>query len=336
VRVLVVNGGSSSVKLRLLDEDDQLIASEDASPDDPGVLERFVTTVGDVDAVGHRVVHGGERFVQPCRIDDQVCADLEALVPLAPLHQRIALEGIGALQRLLPDVPSVACFDTAFHSTITPAAATYPLPADWRERFRLRRFGFHGLSHAYAARRAVELAGRPLRRLVTCHLGAGSSLSAVVEGRCVDTTMGFTPNEGVPMAMRSGSVDVGMLTWLLETGLDQRELASGLQHRSGLLGLAGTADMREVEAAAERGEARAVLARDVWVHRVSQAVAAMAVSAGGVDGLVFTGGIGENAASLRARVLERVSWFASDAEVFVIEAREDIEIARGTRDVLSR
>src|SRR4029079_1602744 len=148
------------------------------------------------------------------------------------------------------------------------------------EGLGLGRFGFPGLSHAYSAQRAVELAGRPLRRLVICHLGAGSSLSAVVDGRCVDTTMGFTPNEGVPMATRSGSVDVGMLTWLLDAGISEHELADGLQHRSGLLGLAGARDMREVEAAAERGEDRAVVARDVWVQRVSQAVAAMAVSAG--------------------------------------------------------
>jgi acetate kinase len=334
VRVLVVNGGSSSLKLRVLDGDDKLVASEDAPPDDDEAIRRVVESAGDIDAVGHRVVHGGSRFVRPCRVDDDVLAALEALVPLVPLHQPIALAGIRSLRRLLPEVPAVACFDTAFHASITPAAATYPLPPEWRERFGLRRFGFHGLSHAYAARRAVGLAGHPLHRLVTCHLGAGSSLSAVVDGHCVDTTMGFTPNEGVPMATRSGSVDVGMLTWLLDAGLDRLELADGLQHRSGLLGLAGTADMKEVEAAAERGDERAALARDVWVQRVSQAVAAMSVSAGGIDGLVFTGGIGENSASLRALVLDRVSWFARDAEVFVIDAREDIEIARGTRDVL--
>jgi len=333
VRVLVVNGGSSSLKLRLLD-DDELIAGEDALPDDDSAIGRFLQGCGDVDAVGHRVVHGGSQFVHPCRVDDDVLAALEALVPLAPLHQPIALAGIRSLRRLLPEVPAVASFDTAFHASITPAAATYPLPSEWRGRFGLRRYGFHGLSHAYASRRAVDLAEHPVHRLVTCHLGAGSSLSAVVDGRCVDTTMGFTPNEGVPMATRSGSVDVGMLTWLLDAGLDQHELADGLQRRSGLLGLAGSADMREVEADAERGDERAVLARDLWVQRVSQAVAAMSVSAGGVDGLVFTGGIGENSASLRGFVLDRVSWFASDAEVFVIEAREDIEIARGTRDVL--
>jgi acetate kinase len=334
VRVLVVNGGSSSLKLRMLDGD-ELVAAEDATPEETDVLQQFIERCGDVDAIGHRVVHGGERFIEPCPIDDAVIAQLEALVPLAPLHQPISLAGIRSLRALLPDLPAVACFDTAFHATITAAAATYPLPERWRERFGLRRFGFHGLSHAYSARRALELADRPLHRMVTCHLGAGSSLSAVVDGKCVDTTMGFTPNEGVPMATRSGSVDVGMLVWLLDAGLEQRELADGLQHQSGLLGLAGSADMREIEAAAESGEERAVLAVDVWVQRVSQSVAAMAVSAGGIDALVFTGGIGENSASLRARVLERISWFAGDVEVFVIEAREDLEIARGVRAVLS-
>ncbi len=258
MRVLVVNGGSSSLKLRLLDDDDEIVTSQDVSPGDDDAVRRFVQSCGDVDAVGHRVVHGGLRFVRPCRVDDDVLAALQALVPLAPLHQPIALAGIRLLRQLLPEVPAVACFDTAFHASITPAAATYPLPSEWRERFGLRRFGFHGLSHAYVSRRAVELAGHPLHRLVTCHLGAGSSLSAVVDGRCVDTTMGFTPNEGVPMATRSGSVDVGMLTWLLDAGLDQQELADGLQHRSGMLGLAGTADMREVEAAAERDDEHAV------------------------------------------------------------------------------
>src|SRR4051812_9610263 len=179
MRVLVVNGGSSSLKLRLLDGDDELVASEGAPPDDD-TIRRFVDTCGDVDASGHRVVHGGSEFVRPCRVDADVLAALESLVPLAPLHQPIALAGIRSLLRLLPDVPAVACFDTAFHASITPAAATYPLPSEWRERFGLRRFGFHGLSHAYSAERAVELAGHPLHRLVTCHLGAGSSLSAVV------------------------------------------------------------------------------------------------------------------------------------------------------------
>jgi acetate kinase len=334
VYVLVVNAGSSSLKLRLLDDDDELRSEADAAPDDEHALQSFVETCDRVDAIGHRVVHGGRRFIRPCVIDEDVVSELESLVPLAPLHQQLALTGIRTMQRLVPGVTAVACFDTAFHATITPASATYPLPEEWRERFGLRRFGFHGLSHSYASRQAVARAGHPLRRLVTCHLGAGSSISAVVDGACVDTTMGFTPNEGVPMATRSGSVDVGMLTWLLEAGLDEVELAEGLQHRSGLLGLAGSADMQEVDAAATAGDERAALAVDVWVHRVCQAIAAMASSAGGIDGLVFTGGIGENSESLRARILERLSWLVRDVDVMVVEAREDIEIARGAREAL--
>jgi acetate kinase len=350
-RVLVVNAGSSSLKLRMLDGDDHVVASGDEPPDDRDALQRFVSSGGAVDAVGHRVVHGGHDMVQPCRVDAEVLARLEALVPLAPLHQPAAIAGIRSLQRLLPDVPSVACFDTAFHATISTAASTYPLPREWRDRFGLRRFGFHGLSHAYAARRAGEVLGRPVHRLVTCHLGAGSSIAAVVDGRGVDTTMGFTPNEGVPMATRSGSVDVGMLTWLLDAGLPEPELADGLQHRSGLLGLAGTADMREVEAAAGAGQPDAVVAREVWLHRVTQAIAAMATSAEGIDALVFTGGIGEHSADLRGGIAERLTWLGvaldrdanglrGDREITgigasvrsaVIEAREDIEIARGTR-----
>jgi acetate kinase len=354
VRVLVVNAGSSSLKLRVLDGDDAVLASADVDPDDRSALDAFVADAPGVEAVGHRVVHGGPRFTAPVVIDDEVTAELRSLVSLAPLHQPEALAGIEAVGRALPDVPAVACFDTAFHSTLPPAAATYPLPREWRERFGLRRYGFHGLSHAYASRRAAELAGsHPARRIVTCHLGAGSSLAAVLDGRCVDTTMGFTPNEGIPMATRSGSVDVGLLTWLLDQGITPAELDEGLQRRSGLTGLAGTGDMRAVTDAADRGDPDAVLAVDVWLHRLCGAVAAMAASAGGLDVLVFTGGIGEHSPSLRAATADRLEWLgvevdpqaerdraANDADVsargavvrtLVVNAREDVEIARGTR-----
>jgi acetate kinase len=206
VRVLVVNAGSSTLKLSVLDDDDVVTASTEVEPADGDALDRFVEQADGVDAVGHRVVHGGERFSEPARLDDEVVAALHQLVPLAPLHQPAALAGIGAVGRALPDVPAVACFDTTFHSTMPAEAATYPLPSAWRTRFGLRRYGFHGLSHAYASRRAVELTTAGGGRVVSCHLGAGSSLAAVVDGRCVDTTMGFTPNEGLPMATRSGTV----------------------------------------------------------------------------------------------------------------------------------
>lgn len=357
MRVLVVNAGSSTLKLSVLDGDD-LVAVAETGPADAAAIERLLAEHGPVDAAGHRVVHGGHRFVRPTVVDAEVLAGLEALVPLAPLHQPGALAGIRSVQAALPDVPSVACFDTAFHATIPAEASTYPVPAAWRERFGLRRFGFHGLSHAYAARRAIELLGPgAAHRTVTCHLGAGSSLTAVVDGRSIDTTMGFTPNEGIAMATRSGSIDVGMLTWLLSAGITPSELEDGLQHHSGLLGLAGTADMREVLARRAAGDGATTLALDVWLHRAAQGVAAMAASAGGLDALVLTGGIGQRSAPVRRALAERLAWLGvaldadaderavdGDLEVsapgapvrtLVVAAREDLEIARETRAALT-
>jgi acetate kinase len=272
-------------------------------------------------------------------IDDDVEQALRELTALAPLHQPKSLAALDAVNRALPDVPAVACFDTAFHASLPEAAATYALPAEWRERWRIRRYGFHGLSHAWAARRAG--AGR----VVTCHLGAGASLAAVRDGRCVDTTMGFTPLEGLVMATRSGSVDPGLLLWLLEeTGMAERELARALEHESGLLALAGTDDMREV---VQRGG----LALDVYLHRLRAHIAAMTAALGGLDALVFTGGVGERSPEVRAGAAEGLGFLgvAVDAQrngrgdeeigvgpvrVLVVEAREDLEIARGTRRVL--
>jgi acetate kinase len=261
---------------------------------------------------------------------------------------------------VLPDVPHVACFDTAFHATIPPAAATYALPRAWRERWPLRRFGFHGLSHAYAARRAAHLLGRPpaALRLVTAHLGAGASLAAIRDGRSVDTTMGFTPLEGLVMATRSGSVDPGLVLWIQqEGGLPVGEIAAGLEHESGLLGLAGSADMRDVLKAAEAGERDALLARDVYLHRLRAEIAAMAAALGGLDALVFTGGVGENSPMIRELAVEGLGFlgvsidpdrndargagdrFASQsgsaAGVLVVESREDLEIARLARAVVA-
>lgn len=356
MRVLVVNAGSSSLKVRVLDHDDAVLATADLEPHDDIGLEGFLADAEGIDAVGHRVVHGGAR-TSPAVIDEEVLDSLRDLVPLAPLHQPAALAGIDAVGRALTDVPAVACFDTAFHTTLPAEAATYPLPREWRERFGLRRHGFHGLSHAHASRRAVAMVGTDdARRTVTCHLGAGSSLAAVVGGSCVDTTMGFTPNEGLPMATRSGSVDVGMLTWLLDAGITTEELADGLQLRSGLVGLAGTDDMQRITEAAANGAADAILAVDVWLHRLCAGVAAMAAACGGLDVLVFTGGIGERSAILRSEAAARLGWLGvgidvdanlgvgrSDAEItgsdvpvrtLVVPAREDLEIARHTRAVL--
>jgi acetate kinase len=348
VRVLVVNAGSSSLKLRLLGDGDELLGARDLAPgEDVGPA---LDALGEADAAGHRIVHGGERFSAPTPIDDEVTAALHELTALAPLHQPKSLAALAAVRRARPQLPEVACFDTAFHTGLPAAASTYALPAAWRERWPLRRYGFHGLSHACAARRASAA------RVVTCHLGAGASLAAVLDGSCVDTTMGFTPLEGLVMATRSGSVDPGLILWLLEhTGMAESELAEALEHESGLLGLAGTADMRELLAAAEREEPAAVLARDVYVHRLRAGIAAMAAALEGLDALVFTGGVGEHAPEIRARAAAGLGFLgvaldetanadATDGEIgtpgaavrtLVVEAREDLEIARGVRAALA-
>jgi acetate kinase len=342
VRILVVNAGSSSLKLSLLDGDDRELwagAALAALPERP-------------DAIGHRIVHGGERFHAAVRIDSEVREELERLTELAPLHQPKSLAALDAVTRALPDAPAVACFDTAFHASLPPAAATYALPREWRERYGVRRFGFHGLSHSYASARARELAG-PARRVVTCHLGAGASLCAVLDGRSVDTTMGFTPLEGLVMATRSGTVDPGLLLWLQEhAGLGPERMADSLEHEAGLLGLAGTADMREL---LDRGDPDAQLALDVYVHRLRSGIGAMAATLGGLDALVFTGGVGERSPRVRELACaglghlgveldgERNQRVAEDADIstagapaalLVVRAREDLEIARQVRALL--
>ena len=362
MRVLVVNAGSSSLKLRLLDADDALLASADLpAPGGVAARDAIATTIGElgeVDAVGHRIVHGGTEFREAVRIDLGVRARLEALTDLAPLHQPKALTALDAVTACLPDVPAVAAFDTAFHASIPPEAATYAIPREWRIRWPLRRFGFHGLSHAYAARRAASLLGRPLEelRLVTCHLGAGASLAAVHGGRSVDTTMGFTPLDGLVMATRSGSIDPGLVLWLQEhVGTPPAELASTLERRSGLMGLAGSDDLQAVLAAEAAGDPDAVLGVSVYLHRLRAAIASMAAAMQGLDVLVFTGGVGENAPEIRQRTGDGLGFLGvavdparngaseEDREIgtegaavstLVVRAREDLEIARQVRSLL--
>ena len=363
MRVLTVNAGSSSLKLRLLGDRDEVLGDAElpatAGRADPMRLRGALDGMRGADAVAHRVVHGGTRFTGPVRLDPDVTGALRELTPLAPLHQPAALDAMAAVDAVLPDLPAVACLDTAFHSRIPAAAATYALPLEWRERHSLRRFGFHGLSHAYASRRAAELLGRPAEqlRVVSCHLGAGASIAAVRDGRSVDTTMGFTPVEGLVMATRSGSVDPGLLLWLLQHGgLEIDELSDALEHRSGLLALAGTADMRDVLAGARAGDAQAILARDVYVHRLRGLIAEMTASLGGLDALAFTGGVGEHSSEIRSAAARGLGFLgvavdpALDAaaspdtevsaphagvSVLVIRAREDVEMARQVRAALA-
>ncbi len=363
-RVLVVNAGSSSLKLRVLSVDDEVAATADLPAPrgtaDGAAIKEAIESFGPVDAAGHRVVHGGTLYAAPVLVTAEVRRRLESLTDLAPLHQPKSLAALDAVQAVLPEVPAVACFDTAFHATIGAAAATFALPAEWRTRWTLRRYGFHGLSHAYASRRAAELLGRQPAglRVVTCHLGAGASLAAVHSGRSVDTTMGFTPLDGLVMATRSGSVDPGLVLWLEEHAhTPPAELAATLEYRSGLLGLAGTDDMREVLARAAAGNPRAVLGREVYLHRLRACVAAMAAAMDGLDALVFTGGVGENSAEIRSRAADglgflgvrldgqrnapvghgddwEISADGSPVRSFVIAAREDRQIAAEVRSVL--
>jgi acetate kinase len=340
---LVVNAGSSSLKLSLLGEGEDPIAERELETPGPQVDPAELTDALDAggfraaDAVGHRIVHGGERFREAVRVDAEVRQELGRLTALAPLHQPKSLGALDAVSSELPEIPAVACFDTAFHATMPPAARTYALPADWRERWGLRRFGFHGLSHSYIARRVPELIGAPAAevRIVSCHLGAGASLCAIAGGRSIDTTMGFTPLEGLVMATRSGNVDPGLLLWLLEHArLPNRELGSALEHESGLKGLAGSADMREVLAARAAGEERAALAIGVYVHRLRAAIAAMIAAIGGVDAIAFTGGVGERSEEIRSEAVAGLGFLGSDPQVLVVPAREDLEIARQTRALL--
>jgi acetate kinase len=347
--ILVVNAGSTSLKLSLVD------AEGAATP---------LASLGDVEsaaiaAVAHRVVHGGARFRDPVIIDAGVEAEVVALEPLAPLHNAPAVAGIEQARRAFPGLPHVAVFDTAFHATIPEEASAYAIPRSWREDWGVRRYGFHGLSVQWCAERVPILLGRSADdlRLVICHLGGGCSVTAVRDGRSLDTTMGFSPLEGIPMTTRSGSLDPGVVLYLIrERGLDASAIDHSLNFDSGLKGLApelgGT---REIELAAEAGDPAARLAMDVFVRRLAGAVAAMAVAAGGLDALVFTAGIGENSALVRARTCERLAFLgvvlepslnavaqpdcnvaaeSSAAGVAVIHAREDLIAARAVRSLL--
>jgi acetate kinase len=360
LRVLVVNAGSSSLKLSVVDgghgAGEELLDSG-AAVDSDGVASA-IGRFGSVEAVGHRVVHGGTRFREAVRIDAGVLQQLSELSDLAPLHQARSLAAVEAVGGVLGDVPAVACFDTAFHATLPAAAYTYALPQAWCERWGLRRYGFHGLAHASASRRAAELFGQPLERLrlVTCHLGAGASLAAVRNGRSVDTTMGFTPLDGLVMATRSGSVDPGLLLWLLErTELSKHEVAHALERDAGLLALAGDSDMRVVVQAAEQGDPRAILALAVYTHRLCAGIATMAAAMNGLDGLVFCGGVGEHASAVRAMATDGLTFLGvgidphlntggegdrelssteSSVRTCVVGAREDLEIARQVESLL--
>ncbi len=322
-RILVVNAGSTSLKLNVVAADESSIAADSLVDVDPDSIA----------AVAHRVVHGGTRFRAPVVIDDAVERALGALTELAPLHNGPALSAIRNARGAFPALPHVAVFDTAFHSTIPEVAAMYALPRPFREQRGVRRYGFHGLSVQWAAEQVS------VSRLVVCHLGGGCSITAVRDGRSVDTTMGFTPLEGVPMATRSGSIDPGALLYLLRQGVSLDELEHSLEHESGLLGLSGlSGSVEELEAS---DEPAARLALEVFAYRVAAAVGAMAAALGGLDALVFTGGIGEHSARVREAVCARLGFLGVEAaepgsrvRVVVVRSHEDVVAARAARVLL--
>jgi len=314
----------------------------------------------ELEAVGHRVVHGGE-YATSLQITPEVRTRIEQLKSLAPLHNPPSLETLSAAEAELPDIPHIAVFDTAFHATIPPEASTYPIPQQWTREWGVRRYGFHGLSHAYCSRRAAEMLDRPLKSLKTviCHLGHGCSAAAVQGGQCVDTTMGFTPLEGLMMATRSGSIDPGILPHLQQRhGLTAAQIEHALNHDSGLLGVSGvSADMREVTKAAHSGSDQARLAIGIYTHRVRQAIGALTATLGGIDALVFTAGVGENAAEIRELICANLECLGvvidskanancqpdaeiatklSPSRVLVIATREDLTMLREIKAVLSR
>jgi acetate kinase len=392
MNVLVLNAGSSTVKFSLIDSEGESALFEgvaDWAADPPRLqVRRPGAAAQEVDfpkvassgaaveallqelkqrqasaparsapvaAVAHRVVHGGDRYTAPARITPEVIARLRELTPLAPLHNPASVEGIVAAEAAWPHLPHVAVFDTAFHATMPPAARTYGVPYAWTHDWGLHRFGFHGLSFAYCARRAAEMLGRGPAglRLVICHLGNGASVTAVRDGASVDTSMGLTPLEGLVMGTRSGSVDPGLLLHVLRhKGLSAEDLDRALNRESGLLGLSGVSpDMRQLLEAARQGNPRARLALDVYFQQLRRVIGAMAASAGGLDALVFTAGVGEHSAEVRAaacaglehlgvRIDEAanaaarpdadVATASSPARVLVIATREDLTAVRET------
>ncbi len=360
MQVLVVNAGSSSLKLSVIGDGQETIATlELGDPAEQAVIDAmlgFVARHPGVSAAGHRIVHGGPHLSNAVVVDEGVRAQMDAAAAIAPLHDPPALRMLDALRAT--NLTHVACFDTGFHASMPDAARTYAIPAVWRERFGIRRYGFHGLSCAWSLHRASELLARAPEDLqvLVAHLGAGASVTAIRGGHSVDTSMGFTPLEGLVMATRSGSVDPGALLWLQTVGgLGAAEMSQALEHDSGTLGLAGTADMRVILAKAADGDTAAELARDVYVHRAAAVIAGMAASLERIDAVVFTGGVGEHADEVRTAICERlrilgvappdrepppaadgpISGPGARVAVMVIRAREDLQIDHEVRGLIN-
>ncbi len=370
MKVLVINAGSSSLKYQLLDTDNQEVlakglcerigidgkftykapgkntidAVDVAMPTHSEAIQAVMNALVDpdngviasmkeIDAVGHRVVHGGETFACSVKIDDKVMAALEECIPLAPLHNPANITGIKACQAVMgPDVPQVAVFDTAFHQTMPPVAYTYALPYEYYEKDKVRRYGFHGTSHKYVSQRAAAMLGKPIEelKLISCHLGNGSSVTAIDGGKSVDTSMGFTPLAGLPMGTRSGDLDAGILEYLMgKYSLDIKEMLNILNKKSGVLGVSGvSSDFRDLGEAGEKGNTRAALAVDMFNYGVKKYIGAYAAAMGGVDAIIFTAGVGENSADQRMAI-------ASGLEFMGVKMDAEANNTRGKETVIS-
>ena len=369
MKVLVINAGSSSLKYQLMDTDTRTVLAkglcerigidgrlthkvpakdlklefEIAMPTHAEAIQSVldaltsaehgvIRSMSEIDAVGHRVVHGGEKFAASARIDADVMAALEECIPLAPLHNPANITGIKACQAVMPSTPMVAVFDTAFHQTMPARSYIYALPYEYYEKDKVRRYGFHGTSHRYVSARAAALLGKPIEELkiITCHLGNGSSVSAIDGGRSVDTSMGFTPLAGGPMGTRSGDLDAGILEYLMNKyGMDIKEMLNVLNKKSGVLGISGvSSDFRDLEEAAKAGNDRAQLALDSFQYSVKKLVGAYAAAMGGVDAIVFTAGVGENDAVTRMAI-------ASGLEFMGVKMDAEANNTRGHEAVVS-
>ncbi len=371
MNVLVINAGSSSLKYQLLNPEtgdllakglcerigidgkftykpqlpgkDKLDAVDVAMPTHSEAIKAVldalvdakngvVSSMKEIDAVGHRVVHGGEKFAQSVLITDEVMKAIEECNPLAPLHNPANIIGIKACQALMPGVPMVAVFDTAFHQTMPPVAYTYALPYEYYEKDKVRRYGFHGTSHKYVSRRAADMLGKPIEslKLISCHLGNGSSVTAIDGGKSVDTSMGFTPLAGVPMGTRSGDLDAGILEYLMNKyNMNITEMLAVLNKKSGVQGVSGvSSDFRDLGSAAADGNKRAALAIDMFNYGVKKYIGAYAAAMGGVDAIIFTAGVGENDANQRMAI-------ASGLEFMGVKMDEDANKVRGEERVIS-
>ena len=398
MKILVVNAGSSSLKYQLIDmENESVLAKGNCEqigtestfthkvPADETknikalpmemqdhaaalkiVLDTLVDgehgvigSVKEIDAVGHRVLHGGEKFSGSVLVDDNVEEAIKECFDLGPLHNPANLTGIKACQQIMPDVPQVAVFDTGFHQTMPDYAYMYALPYEYYEKYGIRRYGFHGTSHRFVSKKCNELLGNPEHsKIVTCHLGNGSSISAVVDGKCFDTTMGVTPLEGIMMGTRCGSIDPAIVPIIMKKeGLTPDEMDTVMNKKSGMLGLCGTSDNRTIEARAKEGDERAKLIESMLCHQLTKYIGGFAAAMGGIDAIVFTGGIGENNPQYRDRVCDQLKFMGveidydindklrrgpegeistpnSKVKVYVICTNEELMIARDTKEIV--